>query len=1324
MSVRLAERSFQYPIGITENMLVEVGKFTFPADFVILEMEDDSKVPLVLGRPFLHTADAVIRVKQKQLNLRVGTERMIFNIDYAMKHSYSNDDTCFSIDVIYEILEEDLNILLNEGSKILHSIEGTLLEEEIFAEFDEFMAITADENSDSESDTEDPPFEKIIINTYYKIKTSLEEPPMDLELKPLPDNLEYVFLEEPSFLPVIISSQLSKEKNKLVFLQHLDDKKPIVQKQRRLNPNMQEVVKKEIVKLLDTGIIYPIADSPWVSPIHCVPKKGGITVVTNKNDELVLTRTVTGWRVCIDYRKLNEAIGKDHFPLSFMDQMLERLAGNKYFCFLDGFSRYFQIPIDPNDQEKKHSHVLLAHTLIESVEVFMDDFFIFGNSFNKCLNNLDKMLQCCKDAHLVLNWEKCHFMVKEGIVLGHKVSSAGLEVDKAKINDFSKISQPITKLLEKDTPFKFDDECIKAFKLLKEKLTCAPVIISPNWNLPFELMYDASDFAVGVVLGQKDGKNFHPIYFASKTLNPAQQKYTVTEKELMVVVFAFDKFRSYLILSKTIVHTDHSALRHLFKKKDAKPRLIRWILLLQEFDIEIKDRKGTKNVVADHLSRIENDESSDDSEVDDNFPRETLMEINIKNEPWFADFANYLVGDIIPKGMTYQQKNKFFSDLKHYFWEEPYVFKICSDGMIRLCISGPETPTILDQCHHGPTGGHYGPNVTAKKVLDSGSLEDIPRIDTSKPNTYTIKSTSFKKRSTIKFYVPNVERPVGIFYDHVDNTIQKRIDYAAGGRLKKLRPDEAWAAIERLAQYENKGWNDAFVLEDDAISLMEKIQSVFRLETNEMYRPPSEPSRQEEFEHIMMNFVLDQEERTRQLEDYMQAITDEFMEFSSEVIRRLKERIKENENKPKKIIRITRYPYTEVLENNTIHDFLENPEKNTFPNPTNLLYVRYVRTITLNPPQPQKNTFGLKPRKKTNQSHHNPSDYLTAMSKRARSTRGHASSSCDEIIEEKEFLSKKGLAQSFFNSINTNNFSGPQWVNLFQINKPIFRELVREFFASFEFGSSPCRYDSLVKGVTFRLGGVESEISLLKFGWRVGLYSKRESKEVATLSGLRGALTVNSNRLNHLLWPSIGDGMYNVGNTKAKSIRDPRIRLAHCCIMMTITGRKETTNRVIEIDLFHLYCIFGEGIVCNIPYLLTKYLKGVREKSMIFRGMFVTKIARSFGFLTEEMVSVLSREPPPYVYRKTSLIKMGFIMELYEGVCCWPSTRGVVEEGEGDDEDRDEEGGNGGAGGSADVYRNMSAGEWQVHQAQWMLQQDDRWGRLDTWMGQQDQRAH
>nr|GEU81998.1 reverse transcriptase domain-containing protein [Tanacetum cinerariifolium] len=232
MSVILADISFQYPVRIAENMLIEVGKFTFPTDFIILEMEEDSKVSLILGRPFLHTADVVIRVKQKQLNLGVGPKRMIFNIDYAMKHSYWNDDTCFSIDVTDEILEDDFDALLDESSKILHSIEGTLLEEEIFAEFDEFIAMTANENSDSESDTEEPPFEKITINTNCKIKTSLKEPPTDLELKSLPDNLEYVFLEEPSFLPVIISFQLSKEKKKNLYSFLKSTSKPLLGKQQ------------------------------------------------------------------------------------------------------------------------------------------------------------------------------------------------------------------------------------------------------------------------------------------------------------------------------------------------------------------------------------------------------------------------------------------------------------------------------------------------------------------------------------------------------------------------------------------------------------------------------------------------------------------------------------------------------------------------------------------------------------------------------------------------------------------------------------------------------------------------------------------------------------------------------------------------------------------------------------------------------------------------------------------------------------------------------------------------------------------------------------
>ncbi|GJU59945.1 reverse transcriptase domain-containing protein [Tanacetum coccineum] len=238
------------------------------------------------------------------------------------------------------------------------------------------------------------------------------------------------------------------------------DFKPVIQHQRRVNPKIHEVIKKEVIKLLDAGLIYPISDSPWVSPVHCVPKKGGMTVIENEENVLILTRLVTGWRVCIYYRKINDATRKDHFPLPFTDQMLEPLAGNEYYCFLDGFSGYFQIPIDPKDQEKttftcpyrmfayrrmpfslcnalgtfQRCMMAIFHDMIEeTMEVFMDDFSVFGDSFSSCLSHLEKMLKRCEDTNLVLNWEECHFMVKEGIVLGHKISKLGLRSTELKL---------------------------------------------------------------------------------------------------------------------------------------------------------------------------------------------------------------------------------------------------------------------------------------------------------------------------------------------------------------------------------------------------------------------------------------------------------------------------------------------------------------------------------------------------------------------------------------------------------------------------------------------------------------------------------------------------------------------------------------------------------------------------------------------------------------------------------------------------------------------------------------------------------------------------
>ncbi|PWA87837.1 reverse transcriptase domain-containing protein [Artemisia annua] len=839
MTLELADRTTSRPLGIAEDVFVKVGKFHFLADFVIVDFDADPRVPLILGRGFLNTGRALIDVYNEEITLRVGNEAVTFNLNQTSRYSSNYDTESLNcIDVIDVASEEYAQEFLGFSNNVSNG-NPTPSSQPIVADsspsltpfegsdftLEEIEACLSNDSISPEVDNSDfdPEGDILLLEKLLNEDPSLSPPPMDfkmeevkeiktsnppeLELKDLPPHLEYAFLEDTDKYPVIISKDLKdEEKTRLIdvlkkhksaiawqisdikgidprFCTHKilleDNYKASVQQQRRVNPKIHEVIKKEVLKLLDAGMIYPISDSPWVSPVHCVPKKGGMTVVANEDNELIPTRLVTGWRVCIDYRKLNDATRKDHFPLPFMDQMLERLAGNEFYCFLDGFSGYFQIPIDPLDQEKttftcpygtfayrrmpfglcnapgtfQRCMMAIFHDMIEkTMEVFMDDFSVYGDSFTSCLSHLEKMLKRCEDTNLVLNWEKCHFMVKEGIVLGHKISKAGIEVDRAKIDviaklphpttvkgirsflghagfyrrfiqDFSKIAHPLTHLLEKEAPFIFSNECVEAFNILKKKLTEAPVLVAPDWDLPFELMCDASDYAIGAVLGQRKNKYFQPIHYASKTMNEAQSHYTTTEKEMLAVIYAFEKFRSYLLLQKCIVYTDHSALKYLMTKQDAKPRLMRWVLLLQVFKVEIRDKKGAENLAADHLSRLENPHQSvlEKKEINESFPLETLGSVSHDpSTPWFADFANYHAGNFVRKGMSSQQKNKFFKDVKHYFWDYPFLFKICADQVIRRCVYGKEAEDILKACHNGPTGGHHGANYTAKKVFDSG----------------------------------------------------------------------------------------------------------------------------------------------------------------------------------------------------------------------------------------------------------------------------------------------------------------------------------------------------------------------------------------------------------------------------------------------------------------------------------------------------------------------------------------------------------------------------------------------------------------------------
>ena len=338
-----------------------------------------------------------------------------------------------------------------------------------------------------------------------------------------------------------------------------------------------------------------------------------------------------------------------------------------------------------------------------------------------------------RENHL-LNWEKCHFMVTRGIVLGHIVSKDGIEVDKAKvelisnlpipkcvrnirsflghagfyrrfIKDFSAIPRPLCTLLAKDVPFTWSQACETAFTKLKNMLVSPPIMRSPNWDLPFEIMCDASDYAIGAVLGQREEKKAFVIYYASKTLDSAQANYTTTEKEFLAVVFALEKFRSYIVGSPVTIFTDHAALKYLLSKHDTKPRLTRWILLCQEFNLTIKDKKGVENVVADHLSRLVPDSNSHGIPIGDSFPDEQLFAL--VHCLWYADIVNYLVTGQILAQWASQQKRKFLAYIKKYYFDDPYLFKYCPDQIMRRCVPNDEQVRILTFCHSEACGGHF-----------------------------------------------------------------------------------------------------------------------------------------------------------------------------------------------------------------------------------------------------------------------------------------------------------------------------------------------------------------------------------------------------------------------------------------------------------------------------------------------------------------------------------------------------------------------------------------------------------------------------------------
>ncbi|RVW64648.1 Transposon Ty3-I Gag-Pol polyprotein [Vitis vinifera] len=582
--------------------------------------------------PFLATSNAIINCRNGVMQLTFGNMTLELNIFHLYLEESLNENL--------EVLEDGFP----EPSDVLAIMSPWRRREEILPLFNQ---------EDSQG-------------------VAVEDPPK-LILKPLPVDLKYAYLEDDEKCPVVVSSTSLG----LALWLHPPylyggDAKPVRQPQKTESSHAR--------------------DSLWVSPTQVVPKKSGITVIQNEKGEEVSTRPTSGWRVCIDYRRLNSVTRKDHFPLPFMDQVLERVSGHPFYCFLDGYSGYFQIEIDLEDQEKttftcpfgtfayrrmpfglcnapatfQRCMLSIFSDMVERImEVFMDDITVYGSSYEECLMHLEAVLHRCIEKDLVLNWEKCHFMVQKGIVLGHIISKNGIE----------------------DAKFVWDEKCQRSFEELKQFLTTAPIVRAPNWKLPFEVMCDSSDLAMGAVLGQREDGKPYVIYYASKTLNEAQR---TTQ------------------LLRRILANQAGCQGKIDKMDSFAPRI----------QSPNRDKKGVENVVADHLSRLVIAHDSHGLPINDDFPEESLMSVDVA--PWYSHIANFLVTGEVPSEWSAQDKRHFFAKIHAYYWEEPFLFKYCADQIIRKCVPEQEQSGILSHCHDSACGGHFASQKTAMKVIQSG----------------------------------------------------------------------------------------------------------------------------------------------------------------------------------------------------------------------------------------------------------------------------------------------------------------------------------------------------------------------------------------------------------------------------------------------------------------------------------------------------------------------------------------------------------------------------------------------------------------------------
>eukprot|EP00253_Pinus_taeda_P034739 PITA_34739 len=606
--LQLVDRSVIKPDGVLEDISVSLDSWEYPIDFMILTPKNNlGGHPLILGRPSLATTDAFISCRSGDMYISNGNSTKKVTLYPPTKEIIEIDEKEWIDD------EDDIQPLftmseISEDSKILNTLENFETSSEYdhaqFQEKSNVEYLSSSQMSLYSMEEFGSSTIEIFPGRTLNINKNLEK----LQQEELTKTLQKYFV---AFAWEYTDMKGIDPKTCIHYIYIKDNSRPIRQPQRRMNPNLREIVKEELQKLLNVNFIYPISDSQWIYPLVIVPKKN-----------------------------------------------------------------------------------------------------VYGNRFEEALENLENVLKRCKETNLLLSHEIFFMMFTKGIVLGHHISGDGIKVDKSKvevitklsipncqkdvrsflgftgyymrfIENFTKIASPLFKVLTKGYEFSWNLDCQLAFETLKAKISEAPILRGPNWKLLFHISIDASDTALVAVLGQK-------------YLIPYAIYYTSYE---------------------TFVHTNDSTIRYLMNKPITNGRVTRWLLILQEFNINVLDRPGKQNTVADFLSRIQN--IKEDSPVEDKFLDEYLFVVTTQT-PWFADVANYLVTWKLPSHLFAREKRRIIQESARYSWITNELYKTGPDLMIRRCGREDEIPDILKACHDEPCGGHFVDKRQTYKILSLG----------------------------------------------------------------------------------------------------------------------------------------------------------------------------------------------------------------------------------------------------------------------------------------------------------------------------------------------------------------------------------------------------------------------------------------------------------------------------------------------------------------------------------------------------------------------------------------------------------------------------